>query len=193
MSETLLPIGGFSNWPVNGAVAALCDVCDFPAQSGHQRYVPWQNVSSGDCWSKRACDWTIIQKAASWQIMIMDHLELNALYVLLKVMIYTTMLKCSEKTFEGVSILFDVNFKWVVSAILNTFWKVPFIIEGVSLPNTLHGRNPTNQLRFVVCTTPRHPNILWVGVWTPFHISWGSAFKGSKHPFTRYDWRILDV
>ena len=32
-----------SNWrPVNGAVAALCDVCDFPAQSSHQRYVPWK-------------------------------------------------------------------------------------------------------------------------------------------------------
>ncbi len=26
---------------------------------------------------------------------------------------------------------------------------------------------------------PRHPNTLWVGVWTP-KISWGSAFRGSK-------------
>ena len=39
---------------------------------------------------------------------------------------------------------------------------------------------------------PRHPNTWWGSVFESPNISWGAAFRGSKHRFPQGIWRILD-
>ena len=94
--------------------------------------------------SNRACNWTIIQKAASWRLL--NHLQFNAPYVLLKVVIYTTILRCSDDV-ENVQRKLLNAFQTYLMWISRGWWQwcwIPSMIEGVfSCQRTLHGRTNT--------------------------------------------------